>query len=661
MPDPSPDRPESSRPLRARPKSPGSSPGSSLPTLFGRRLPSWAVVLAAFGVLNGLVVLPDLLIGTLPVHPVDYLSWPPRFYYLFSLDVFVLVCLPVLLPIPAIRRHAWRITTATVPLLAAYEAYDAAIRDALQRDPVFLADAQHVVGAVHLLVNTVSPLEAVAGLCALAALLGGAVWGLPRLTRLLHRHAATPRVRFGLQVAVPVLVVILLGSALTGAGGHLRHPTYNARCFSTAGCVVRNALASATLQEALSKRFDADAPADSTYLGYDDLNWSAPPSIYVVMIESYGQLLATDTALAAPYNRLMRRTGDSLRAAGWHAATSTSRAPVVGGRSWLSIATTFLGTPVRHSVTLDVLRPSLPRRPHLVSVLNRQGYRTATLQAPVRPRPWLTVRNEYGFDRTFYLPDLDYTGPAFGWGIVPDAYSLQVAHDRFVTAGSAPFFLFFETTAPHYPWEGSPPPLDASTAAPWWTPSPRADSLPPSWTRRQTDRSRWRLSPARPASKKQRYFDLIAYDWRVLERYLRRQAPPHSLVVVLGDHAPKLGDPPGCFRTPIHVLSRDSSLVRRFHAHGFHSGLSPPHRAPYDRTPATVTGQRSPPADTSLSHAGVFSLLMHTVTAHDRPRRTTRSPQAAPERVLPPVRPRGVRTPALRPAPASTTSPANRP
>jgi hypothetical protein len=259
---------------------------------------------------------------------------------------------------------------------------------------------------------------------------------------------------------------------------------------------------------------------------------------------------------------------------------------------------------------------------------------------------------------------------------VPDAYSLQVAHDRFVTAGSAPFFLFFETTAPHYPWEGSPPPPDASTAAPWWTPSPRADSLPPSWTRRQADRSQWRLSPARPASKKQRYFDLIAYDWRVLERYLRRQAPPHSLVVVLGDHAPKLGDPPGRFRTPIHVLSRDSSLVRRFHAHGFHPGLSPPDRAPHDRAPhdraphdraphdratATATGQRSPPADTSLSHAGVFSLLMHTVTAHDRAHRTVRSPRAAPEPALPPVRPRGVRTPALRPAPASSTSPADRP
>jgi len=660
VPDTSPDRSESPRSLGARLQVPGSPPQDSLPTLFGRRLPSWAVVLAAFGVLNGLVVLPDLLIGTLPVDPVYYLSWPPRLYSLFSLDVFVLVCLPALVPIPALRRHAWRVTTAAVPLLAAYEAYDAAIQSAFQRDPVFVADAQHIVGAMHLLANTASPPEIGIGLVFGAVVLGSGAWGLPRIARLLHRHAAAPRVRLALGAAVPVLVVILLGSVLTGAGGQLRHPTYTARCFSTAGCIARNAMASTTLQTALSKRFDADAPADSTYLGYDDLNWSAPPSIYLVMIESYGQLLATDDALSASYNRLMDRTGDSLRAAGWHAATSTSRAPVVGGRSWLSIATTFLGTPVRHSVTLDVLRPSLPRRPHLVSVLANQGYRTATLQAPVRPRPWLTVRNEYGFDRTFYLPDLDYTGPAFGWGIVPDAYSLQVAHDRFVASGDAPFFLFFETTAPHYPWQGSPPPLDASTAAPWWTPSPRADSLQPSWTHRRADRSRWRLSPSRPDSKKQRYFDLIAYDWAVLERYLRRQAPPHSLVVVLGDHAPKLGDR-GRFRTPIHVLSRDSSLVRRFEAHGFHPGLLPKaHRRDAEGA------RNAPPTAPSLTHAGVFSLLVRTVTAHDRSRRPAHSEQvapeqAAPERVLPPVLPRGVRTPALRPAPDSSTSTADRP
>ncbi len=391
--------------------------------------------------------------------------------------------------------------------------------------------------------------------------------------------------------------------------------TYRSVCLSTAECVVRNAKASVDLSRDLPR--SSSAPADSTYRTYQDLRWGRPPSLYVVVMESYGSVLAAPPHRAS-YDEVMGPVSDSLTASGWHGATAHSSAPVSGGLSWLSVATMLLGTPVAHQPSFEALRPMLPRYPHLVRTLQQQGYTTATLQPPVRKRAGLSVQNLYGFDRTFYFEDLDYHGPDYGWGIVPDQYSLAAAHDRFVEPAARPFFLFFEAVSSHAPWDNPPPPLvDRPLSLGSRSPKRRqetAQSTPTGGTVSLQDRS--------PV---ERLFRQIEYDWRVLTGYLQTEAPPNSLVVVVGDH-----QPPGINNvssaTPIHVLSRDGSLVRRFENYGFSEGLQPP------------------AAPDTLHHAGLYSMLTRVLTAHSETDIDSSS-------VLPPYHPQGVEHSALLPTP----------
>lgn len=566
----------------------------------------WGWLLGVFLGLTLLLRAPDLILGTMPrslsVEALAYYWEGP--FRLLSLDLFALVSLLALAP-AAWARPVRAGAVGSVGVLLAYETYEAVVQAALHRAPLFFADVSHVVGALHLLYNAASPGQLVGGVVGIGAALGLLGWGLPPLFDRLHRALRHPRVR---RVLLGLNVVVWGGVAfavVTDRG--IERQTYQAICLSTTECLVHNVQTSRALRNRIADR--QAQPPDSTYVRYHALDWAAPPSVYLVVLESYGMALFGPGADGATARRLLSPTADSLRAAGWHAASAQSVAPVFGGLSWLSVASMLLGTPVEHQPTYQVLRPSLPHYPHLVRLLERQGYATATLQPPVRPRPGLSVRNPYQFDRTFYLADLDYNGPDYGWGIVPDQYSLSVAHEAFVEPTEGPFFLLFEAVTSHAPWDRPPPPLVAD---------------PKTLNRASVQQAVG--AKAGDAAPREDLLRHLRYDWRVLADYLRTQAPPNSLVVVVGDHQPYFAEGPS-FATPVHVLSRDEALVRRFGTHGFVPGLQPPTEA-----------------DT-LRHAGLYSLLVRTVTAHDR------AAAGRPTAPLPPYRPTGVERAALLPDP----------
>lgn len=565
------------------------------------------LVLGLFAGLSLLLHAPDLLLGTRPTDPLWYLVNPPRGYLLFSLDLFGLF---VLLALAPVRWAHWvrPLIVGGICFLFAYRTYDAVVLSVLRRDPILYADLSHVVGAVHLLLNGGIPWLYLGGLTALGVGLAGAAVVLPRLVHWLHRclHSGALRIY---TLGAAVVVAGLVGVAVLQGRG-LPRPTYQTVCYSTTECVVRNGIASAALGERVARR--RGMPLDSAYAEYANLCWAAPPSLYLVVLESYGSTLTTPDARNAPYHRLMGRVADSLTAAGWHAASAHSESTVYGGLSWLSLSSLLTGRPIATQPAFEVLRPTLAQTPHLPRTLEQLGYRTATLQPPVRPRRRLPVRNPYGFDHTFFFEDLNYDGPRYGWGIVPDQYSLSVAHDQFVERASGPFFLLFETVDPHAPWDRPPPPFVDDPA---WLNTPRSE-IPPAQIRPAPGPDADRRG-ANASSDRMALFSHIRYNWRVLARYLRRQAPANSLVVVVGDHQPYFAEE-SSFATPLHVLSRDEALVRRFESAGLVPGLRP-----------------GAAADT-LHHAGLYSLLVRTITAHDR--RTHGRPVAP----LPAYHPTGV-------------------
>ncbi|HEV8246639.1 MAG TPA: hypothetical protein VGP93_12765, partial [Polyangiaceae bacterium] len=73
------------------------------------------------------------------------------------------------------------------------------------------------------------------------------------------------------------------------------------------------------------------------------------------------------------------------------------------------------------------------------------------------------------------------------------------------------------------------------------------------------------------------YIRSIIYDFDVLKRYLEDYVQDDSLVIILGDHQP-VADVNGhttSHGVPIHVLSRDRTLLEPFVARGYKPGMRP--------------------------------------------------------------------------------------
>jgi len=284
---------------------------------------------------------------------------------LLSLDLFGLFVLLAL--VPHSSRTSWveYAVAGSLLFLLVYETYDAAVLSTLGRSPILSADLPHAIGAFHLARNVDLTWLQVVGTGGTAGGLGVLAWILPALLRRVHRHVRTSSVRKKLLRGALIVGGLVLVESVPNRGVERR--TYQTVCYSTTECLVRNVQVSTDLTQRVLRRQQQEA--DSTYARYDDLQWTHRPSLYLVMIESYGSVLTSPSDPSGPPTSFMRRMGDSLRAAGWHAATARSEAPVFGGLSWLSMGTLLLGTPIRHQPTFDVLRRTLPRHPHLVRVL----------------------------------------------------------------------------------------------------------------------------------------------------------------------------------------------------------------------------------------------------------------------------------------------------
>lgn len=582
-----------------------------------RELGLWngvVLVTTVFLGLNLVLRVPDLLVHRFPLELDFYLSDPSRLYYFFSLDLFCLFTVLVLVPVRRGGKWLYYGVTGLLFLLLVYRSYDALVTSTLGRDPIFYADSSQVVGAFYLFLNEPISAWRLVGLVGVGGGLCGLLWSLPAVLHHIHRRMRSLPLRH-VVLATHLVLWPLVGFAAVQERG-IERQTYQEVCFLTAQCIGYNVRASVDLRRATARK--SSAPVDSTYRRYDAVDWSARPSIYLVMVESYGTFLSTDPRISDSYERLMERAADSLRVSGWRTATAESAAPVFGGLSWLSVATVLTGTPVEHQPTYEVLRPKLPRYPHLEWLFQKQGYETATLQPPVRARPGLRVRNPYSFDRTFYFDDLDYKGPKYGWGVVPDQYSLSVAHEHFVETASKPFFVFFETVTSHGRWARRPPSLVDDPEVLNRMPKHVSPSVQKAASLGQTAVSK--RSDSR--SQHERFFRHIRYDWRVLVKYLRTKAPRKSLVIVLGDHQPFFAESRS-FTTPLHVLSQDQTLIAQFETYGFVPGL-----------------QLSSEAET-FNHAGLYSLLARVLTAHGSSEDEVGSPP------LPPYHPRGVARAAL--------------
>lgn len=498
----------------------------------------------ALGVLNGLLVL----------APPDHSAWPQP-----TARVSLELCVGLVL------LAAWGLWRGSAPewlvrMLGTLSAVLIAIRlvnvmaIGLFGRPLNLYwDVRHLGSVVAL--SEVPPwqwMAGTAGALLVLALLAGAVlacW---------HAVAVGLQARRGGLAVLALCTGLLAARAADGLGG-----LESWRWFSepVTPVVLRQArLVVAQLQPAQAATRLAASPA----LGAD-LDALQGADVLLVFAESYGVCTVDEPdqarALAAPRAAFAQAIADSGRAV----VSARVRSPTFGGGSWLAHASLLTGLDMRDPFDYDLLltteRPSLPRH------FGAQGYRSL-IWAPGLQRAWPEGRF-YGFDRYGDAAGMGYTGLPFGAWRIPDQAAMALLHAQELSAPAgperSPRFVVFPTVNSHAPFYPLPPFVSDWSRL----------STPQAYTAEQQARALEELVSWRdpvPA-----YVQSIALTWQWLGAYLREQASPNLLVIVIGDHQPwaRVSGHSGSWEVPVHVMSADAALLRRFEARGFKPGLLP--------------------------------------------------------------------------------------
>lgn len=295
--------------------------------------------------------------------------------------------------------------------------------------------------------------------------------------------------------------------------------------------------------------------ADDRYRLAQRAHLDRKPRVYVLMLEAYGQRLASDPELKGPFKLLGARVDERLRAMGYSSRTAFSDSPVYGGKSWLSAASVQTGVRVETPSIYDEMAPHAQQLATLTAFFKSQGYRTSALlpgnyRNDMGPDP-------YGRDVVLDFPALAYDGPRYGFVGVPDQFSLRAYRSRVLASETQPHLAFYLSISTHHPFPAIP-----FDGGPEWPAIEGADRI--------------------VSALHGPYFHSVEYQWRTLLEFIEGEASDDAVFILIGDHQPLLEGTMAQERefaaqqssfTPVHVISRKRSFVDRFEAYGFTPGI----------------------------------------------------------------------------------------
>ncbi len=336
-----------------------------------------------------------------------------------------------------------------------------------------------------------------------------------------------------------------------------------------------------TLQQGL--RTDA-------YAVLDEVDLDRRPDIELLVVESYGRVIADEPEFAEVWEEDLQSREEALSEAGWVMASAFLAAPVSGGRSWISDASALLGLRITHESEWQHVQARVETLPHLPAFAASQGYRTVVCRPKDRVRPGMALRNDFGWTDTVFFEDLDYGGAPVGWGLIPDQYSLGRLYEELLPEVPHPRLVFFHGVSGHGPWDSRPTwvedwrSLEGATGAEVDPAAPAADRGALEELEFQAKRYRRRASGFRKSLGALEevgpdYLDAVRYGLRVSFDVVG--TPPAGagsegrLVVIYGDHQPPILSRHRDLDVPVHLVASDPALLAPFLDAGFGEGLRP--------------------------------------------------------------------------------------
>lgn len=462
----------------------------------------------------------------------------PRHWARYSFEYGLAVIALAFAARTRLRNVARRLVVALYSLLLLFLFYELAFKAFFRREAALVEDWRLALNLFHF----VSEMTSLRWIAFFVGTLVGAIALVVSMDRVLAalqtRLESTSLERLGVAAAAWSIA----GGASIALGGPIR---------MVGATVVDNYRASVDVRHRLGVL--GDGARDPRYDDLMKVRLKKRPNFYFLVVEAYGEILVTWDMLDA-YRALMARVQARLEAAGYRMRTAYSSAPVHGGRSWLSLATMQTGVLIDQPESFDAFQAKSRELPTLVGFFKSQGYHTASVEPGTKDRAGITSVDFYPHDVRVDASKIDYKGRNWGFGEIPDQFTLETFRSRYLATLGEPRYLFYMAVSTHYPWSADTvPPYEGGGD---WPPLSGTDKIA----------SDFRLH----------YLKSVEYEWRTLLDLLEADRSQEIVVVVLGDHQPRLeSNSPGdvTFRTPVHVMSRDGAFVDRFADMGFQPGL----------------------------------------------------------------------------------------
>ena len=288
--------------------------------------------------------------------------------------------------------------------------------------------------------------------------------------------------------------------------------------------------------------------------------------VLVTFIESYG----ASTVDRQPFHQALtagrERLQQAIRVTGREVVSTYVTSPTFGGNSWLAHITLQSGIrvdePGRYAALMTRDRRTLG------TSFTEQGYRTVALMPGLR-LAWPEGRF-YRYDAVHDAAALDYRGPAFGWFVIPDQYTLDwFTRQELQAPPRKPVYAVFPTLGTHLPFRPTPP-------------------YQPQWSRLRTAMPYDEVPLREALSQTPQWLDLgasyvVAVDSALTlwAGWLQEHPDPRLVLVLLGDHQPaaSVTGEGASWDVPVHVITGNARVLAALRKSGFGEGLLPS-RAP---------------------------------------------------------------------------------
>lgn len=314
-------------------------------------------------------------------------------------------------------------------------------------------------------------------------------------------------------------------------------------------------------------RFRADLVSDDTPSDRL-LSGLGKPDVLLVFVESYGRTAIESPPYAAVTGPTLRHFDAELKVAGFEARSAWLASPTFGGQSWLAHSTLLSGLRIDGQGRYDALL--LGRRRLLIHDFRWAGWSTVAVVPGIR-ETWPDAQ-AFGYERVHDAADLGYAGQPFGWISMPDQYTLATL-DRLELGivNRPPIMATVILISSHAPWTPLPVlvPWDEIGDGAIFGPAKRTgDSPEVVWA----DAKRIRAQ----------YIRSIDYVLQTLAAYVARHHADNMLMIVVGDHQPMPFVAGDTSRpdVPIHIITRDRSVLAAMEGWGWTRGMTPDPTAP---------------------------------------------------------------------------------